>query len=78
MKDKAVEILGAFAYNAGNGVELESRIDTTIQYLKNNPNKKVVCKVNNNWSKSPSGLIDAVRVGGTTYKYQVWIGVENV
>ena len=77
MKSKALAILGSYAFNNRTNKEISARIDLTIRYLNDNINKKVVCKKNNNWSKSPSGLINPIRIGGVTYKYQLWLGIEK-
>ena len=47
------------------------------ELIDKNKHKPIICKINNNWSIAPKGLGNAIRVGGTTYKYQVWVGIDE-
>lgn len=74
-REKALELLGEYAYNSKTKSLLEGRVFRTMEYIYWNKGKQIGCKVNNNWINPPKGLINAKRVGGTTYQYQVWIGI---
>ena len=80
-RELAMEILGRYAYYGQNPnhAEFESRINSTIKFIKNNPNKNVSLLVNNNWSMPPhpKGLEKYERIGGTTYRYQLWLAIEK-
>jgi len=71
-KQQAIELLGDYAFNQRTGNEISARIEALIEFSKKHSNVEVV--VNNNWSNAPRSTTHphSLRIGGTTYRYQVW------
>ncbi|PAJ71757.1 hypothetical protein CJF42_25010 [Pseudoalteromonas sp. NBT06-2] len=75
-KEQAIQMLGEYAFNQRTGAEITSRIETLIKFSEKNSNVSV--EINNNWSEPPrsSSVKSKIRLGGTTYQYQVWAVVR--
>ena len=79
-KTNAIKILGSYAYHAQNNSIIDSRVALLRQFQAQNNirNKDIEIEVNNNWSEppAPKSARKYCKIGGTTYKYQLWAVVR--
>lgn len=76
INDRAIELLGEYAYNALTGHKLTRRINRLKTFIRTH-GMNVEVWVNNSWSHAPGNYKKSMHLGGTTYKYQLWAVVPE-